>query len=119
VYGVKRIDWDVVSLLGAIPDTTLAREMGVAPQVVWKARVRRGIPRFRSAAETHAARVDWSSVDLGRRPDAAIARECGVTRRRVCYERSKRGIRPSSASCYRKKDFRAARSSKPCTTRAP
>jgi hypothetical protein len=87
----KRIDWNAVPL-GQLPDTALARELGVAPQVVWTARTRRAIPPHSTAQARRAQDVDWEHVGLGKRPDRVIAVELSIDRRRVCYERSKRRI---------------------------
>jgi hypothetical protein len=92
-YPHRGIDWDTAAL-GQVPDTVLARELGVTPQVVQRARVRRSIPRFRNAAALQALEVDWEALDLGGRPDATVAREMGISRRQVCAERRKRGIAP-------------------------
>jgi hypothetical protein len=92
-YPHRGIDWDAVGL-GDVPDTVLARELGVASQVVQRARARRKIGRFRSPASHRAQQVNWDSLGLGQRPDAVIAREVGITRRRVCSERRNRDVPP-------------------------
>jgi hypothetical protein len=90
-YPAKGINWDLVAL-GSVPDTTIARQLGVAAQVVWKARSRRGIPRFRAPEHAQRSAIDWDQVDLGERPDSVVARDLGVTRRHVCAERLRRRI---------------------------
>jgi hypothetical protein len=90
-YPTKGINWDLVAL-GTVPDTTLAKQLGVAAQVVWKARSRRGIPRFRPPEQARCSGIDWDHVGLGERPDSVLARELGVTRRHVCAERRRRRI---------------------------
>jgi hypothetical protein len=78
--------------LGRVPDTVLARELGVSSQVVHKARTRRQISKFETPERLRCSSIDWDLVDLGERPDSAIAREFGVSRRSVCTERRLRGI---------------------------
>lgn len=90
-YRSKGINWDLVPL-GSAPDTTLAKQLGVGAQVVWKARSRRGIPRFRTPEYARSSAIDWDQVGLGERPDSALARELGVTKRYVCAERRRRRI---------------------------
>lgn len=89
----KAIDWDDVEL-GARSDTVFARQLGVAPQVVWAARRRRGIPAFAGDQLRRRRAIDWEAVGLGLEPDAAIAIRLGVERRVVATERAKRGIAP-------------------------
>lgn len=87
----KYIDWDAEPL-GAIPDTELARELGVRPAAVLEARQKRGIaaapPRARSG-------VDWDAEPLGQVSDAELARELGVHKSSVAAQRRKRGIPPA------------------------
>lgn len=90
-YPHKGIDWDSVPL-GEKSDLALARELGVAPQVVWQARTRRGIPAVNADARRQLQEIDWDALRLGQRPDSVIAREIGLSRRTVCAERRKRGI---------------------------
>jgi hypothetical protein len=80
--------------LGEMPDAAVARRFGVANQVVWQARTRRGIPRHVPGERRNRGSIDWGSVGLGERPDQFVAEELRVSRRTVCYERNKRGIRP-------------------------
>lgn len=87
----KYIDWDAEPL-GEIPDTELARELGVRPGAVLEARQKRGIaavpPRARSG-------VDWDAEPLGQVSDAELARELGVHKSSVAAQRRKRGIPPA------------------------
>jgi hypothetical protein len=92
-YPHRGIDWDDVGL-GTEPDTVIAAKLGVASQVVQKARVRRSITRFYSREALQSASVDWETAGLGSRPDRVIAREVGVSPRKVCAERLKRKIPP-------------------------
>jgi hypothetical protein len=92
-YPLKGINWDEVGL-GSAPDTVIASQLGVASQVVQRARARRAIPRFYSRAAARASIVDWNGIGLGERPDSVVAREIGVSRRKVCAERLKRRIPP-------------------------
>jgi hypothetical protein len=87
----KGINWDRMPL-GTVPDTTLAKQLGVSVQVVQKARSRRDIPRFRTPGHMQGSGIDWDVVGLGERPDSVVARELGVSRRHVCAERHRRRI---------------------------
>lgn len=80
--------------LGEKSDLALARELGVAHQVVWQARTRRSIPAATAERRRRLHGVDWDSLRLGDRPDSVVAHEIGLSRRTVCAERLKRGIPP-------------------------
>jgi hypothetical protein len=89
----KGIRWDAVPL-GTRPDAAFARELGVAVQVVHRARTRRGIGRFQTPSQKRREAVDWETAGLGERPDRAIAIQLGPPTRMICAERRKRGIPP-------------------------
>lgn len=88
---IKGIDWDAVDL-GQRSDVEIAREYGVAVQVVWTARTRRGVAPCKP--RSRVTPVPWHTAGLGERPDSAVALDLGLPRRSVATERSRRGIPP-------------------------
>lgn len=83
--GRKGIDWGAQPL-GQLPDSELARQLGVSQSVVTRARRRRDIEPF--------SRIDWDAVPLGQATDAALAKALDVPATTVQYARSSRGIAP-------------------------
>jgi len=73
--------------LGRISDGQLARDLGVDPSTVAKARQRLGI----AVHQPHPP-IDWTRVFQCRKPDAALARELGVSRETVRKNRVRLGI---------------------------
>lgn len=81
----KRINWDAQPL-GNMSDGSIARNVGVSPSVVSRARIGRGIKPFPQNY------IHWDSQPLGKIADTVLARKFGVTVRAVVCARASRGI---------------------------
>lgn len=62
-----RIDWSGVTDFGQVPDTTIARRLGISQATVWNERTRRGIPAF-VPSRAVAATARPSLGGMGERP---------------------------------------------------
>jgi len=95
----KPVAWDDQPL-GEVPDTELAKRLGVSNVAVGRARRRRGIPSFSTSAFNEAGAdrrggrvgIDWDAQPLGEMKDAELARRLGVHRSSVNSARRARGI---------------------------
>jgi len=72
--------------LGERPDGVIARELGVCPSTVTKARQRLGISHFQKEL------IDWDAVLGEGVTDAAVAKQLGVSRETVRRNRVRLGI---------------------------
>lgn len=95
------IDWDKQPL-GQVPDTKLARELGVTRQRIEQIRKARGIPSFRATLGPSAS-IDWSTQPLGQIPDHQIAKNLGVNVRLVQSQRKRMNIAPAPTSTRQKR----------------
>lgn len=82
-----KLDWGTVPF-GQVPDTVLARWLGVSNKTVQKHRRRFGI-----AACPRGSLIDWSRLPLGKIPDTHVAAMTGLTASDVCSARASLGIR--------------------------
>jgi hypothetical protein len=91
-----KVDWQASkSLLGSMPDSKVAKMLGVAEETVYRHRKEMGIPSFRSQHD-----IDWSTVShlLGTDTDKNIANELGTTEETVMRHRNDQGIAPFAKS---------------------
>jgi hypothetical protein len=80
--------WDNIPLLGQIPDSILAKQLGCAYTTVGIQRRRRNIPAYRKQTR-------WSTVtDLGKIWDTELAKRFNVTLSAVTAARTRLGIPP-------------------------
>lgn len=80
--------WDNISLLGQIPDSILAKQLGCSYTTVGIQRRRRNIPAYRKQTR-------WSTVtDLGKIWDTELAKRFNVTLSAVTAARIRLGIPP-------------------------
>ena len=100
--GRKRlpIDWGAQPL-GQVPDSELAKTLGVSKGTVRHYRAQRDIPRCTTSFQSKTI-VDWDTQPLGEVSDAKLARELGVDRSSVAKARRRHGISPSDPSSRKK-----------------
>ena len=75
-----KIDWSTWNhLLGTMPDSRLANQIGCTRSIVAHQRRQQGIPASGRAPIIPASEIDWSAWDrlLGTMPDATLARGIG------------------------------------------
>ena len=87
------VDWDAVHDYGDVPDTVIARRLGVTPCSVRRQRVKRGYPSVGAGNGRRAGEVNWSEVlDLGISTDTEIAKRLGIPRGHVQSARCRLSI---------------------------
>lgn len=84
---------DEVLLLGSMPDSQLAKQLGIRSwQVSWRRRFL-NIPAFRFVSERYAWTAQWQAL-LGTMPDSKLAKRMGVRKHVVLTERMRLKIKP-------------------------
>lgn len=87
----KRIDWSKVEDLGKVPDSVIAKRLGIPASKVWVARYKRGISGCGRASKCS---IDWDSLPYGKMTDRALAKAYRVSIVRISAERQRRNIYP-------------------------
>ncbi len=87
--GTPLVNWtpELDALLGTMPDVELAEQLGVNRHVVFKRRVKLGLPRYSVWTNTALSM-------LGTMTDKELAELLGVHETTVLYQRVQRGIGP-------------------------
>lgn len=103
-HGPKGIDWSTAPL-GKVPDSEVARALGVSTACVCARRKKLGIKALLPARSPFAKGIDWPSVPLGEERDDVLATRIGVATTTVARERKKRGIAPPVRGKFLRQDI--------------
>lgn len=91
-FEVGRWTPESLAMLGTMPDSEVAKIVGLQQPAVSRKRRNMGIGSYLQRKTAH---VDWDSLPLGQDTDLAIAERLGVSEPVVKRARNARGIAPS------------------------